>query len=115
MKIACYPAKRSINIKYQFSPEYYDVSDIVNFEGENCSSICCLENWGKRILSTYERNAVDKMIKLFQRSEPSSKPIHLVWDGKSNSDNIYELMVPAGFISGDPIFFNLENMTVEFK
>lgn len=112
-RIACYPAKASIDIDYQFSPDYYDVSPILEID-DAVGDRCVVENWGDCILFAYKRNDLDRMERMYQKMHPGTKPIHLVWEGRQSGQDIVEAMVPATFKIGDPIYFNLKNMKVEF-
>lgn len=117
-RIACYPAKSSMKIGYTFSPEYYDVTEIVNFDegqGEGIGDLCCLENWGDPLLWAETRNDLDNMENLYSKFVPGSKPIHLSYEGAGPYGNICTMMVPPDFEHGDPIFFNTDTKTIEFE
>lgn len=111
--ITCYPAKRNIKIDYDYHPNYYDVSEIINF---NCpdDTMNCLENYGYPILWGDTRISLDQLEMLWIKYNPDWRSVHLTYDGKSAWGTIYSIMVPPEFKIGDPIYFNTDTGKVGF-
>lgn len=113
MRITCHPAKPTIRLGYQFSPTYYDVTEIVEYN-DGLGDVCCLENWKDCLLYAHDRGDLDRMEALYQKLHNGSQPIHLAWNGQDSWGNIYTIMAPPTFKHGDPIYFNVDTKQIEF-